>query len=287
MRRDLAVCREKAGQQVPKAVNGSAPTSVLDGATKTTSTLHSDSAQQEADLRNDEAVVQDQSQAEATLSESMKHRSENRDKNPVRSPEQLRDEDKLPAASESPPEAAEAQGRTSDSDLKIDTQGQQQEAGKHDEDRAEDEKAPDTGTFSNTGDLDSLFNDPASAGPGGASTDFNIDSNTSAEIDFDAFGPNLDHNADDDNISALLPGLQDYANTGPAGSGEPDFNALFATDAPAAGASQGVGGGDQQGAGESQDPTFDFMDFDFNADGYAGGGEDGPGNNQDFEFTFD
>ncbi|KAK5136962.1 hypothetical protein LTR08_001469 [Meristemomyces frigidus] len=155
----------------------------------------------------------------------------------------------------------------------------------------EDDQAPGTGTYSNNADLDSLFNDPTSAVDAvnaAAAPDFDMGADAAASFDFDHFNTNLDNAAaDNDNISALLPGLQDYANTQPVGSAEPDFAALFATEAPVNGV--GEEAGDLQGSGEHRDSTFDdLMDFnDFNAGDYAGNEEDGSGGDQGFDFTFD
>nr|POF14131.1 hypothetical protein CFP56_03155 [Quercus suber] len=141
----------------------------------------------------------------------------------------------------------------------------------------DDDNPPDTGTFSNNADLDSLFNDPISAGGGGDNPPTDFDPN--GDFDFGSFNASLgdnnhnndgNDNDDNDNISALLPGLQDYANNIHT-SGQPDFDALFATDVPA--------GDDNGNNNPPGDSTFDdLMDFaDFNA-----GGE----NNDDLDLSF-
>ena len=82
---------------------------------------------------------------------------------------------------------------------------------------------------------------------------------------------------DNDNISALLPGLQDYANTQPddeggvGGTDDPDFDAIFG---------DGDGGlgemGEENGDG-GVDGMESFLDFDFAADFAGGEGETGGG----------
>ena len=144
----------------------------------------------------------------------------------------------------------------------------------------DDDKEPDTGTFTNA-DMDSLFNDPTSAGAG-ETADFGAETRSGNEFDFGSFNANFDANAagsnDNEDLSSLLPGLQDYANTQPT-SGEPDFNALFSTD-----------GGDNtqdsaQPATAQHDTTFDdLMDFNFDIGG--GGDGDGSNENNDFDFSF-
>lgn len=158
-----------------------------------------------------------------------------------------------------------------------------------------EEPAPDTATFSNTGDLDSLFNDPASAGGMGGSgdePDFSTatDLNLNAEFDFPGFNAGLDANTsnDNENISALLPGLQDYAND--TGGAEPDFSSFFTAD-PTANANDlsqntgnGSGDGNQQNNTTQQDTTFDDL-FNLEFD-MGGGGSDNQSGGNDFNFDF-
>lgn len=74
---------------------------------------------------------------------------------------------------------------------------------------------------------------------------------------------------DNDNISALLPGLQDYANNQPESSGDADFDDIFGT----VDLGDGDGAGEQGGTGmEGMDS---FLDFDFGADFGDGGVGDG------------
>ena len=191
---------------------------------------------------------------------------------------------------------------TADSNnLHIDTHTEPKEA-KEDT----DELPPDTGTLTN--DLDSLFGGPLSAG--GTATDggqeFNLDSaiadgnaeNNATGIgdddfDFSAFddGNNMDidvNNAavdNDDNIASLLPGLQDYANSGSqpgGGTGDAAFDALFSS-----AADLNTGGEDGQGNTQHRDSTFDdLLDFaNFNGD-FTAGNEGEGGDTEDFDFDF-
>lgn len=141
------------------------------------------------------------------------------------------------------------------------------------------EVAPDTAVSKNTNDLESLFDGPASAEAGDA-PQFDLDSNANADFDF-SFDPNVDNDhMDNDNISALLPGLQEYTNTQPIGDGDHEFEGFFAED------TGGHGNGSQFETGH-RDSTFDdLLDLaEFNAgdvDAQAEGDE-----NHDFDFSFD
>ena len=179
---------------------------------------------------------------------------------------------------ESAPEPSEE--KASDAALHIDTKPTDTAAQDSTNQNADDDKEPDTGTFTNA-DMDSLFNDPTSAGAG-ETADFGAETGSGNDFDFGSFNANFDANAagsnENEDLSSLLPGLQDYANTQPT-SGEPDFNALFATD-----------GGDNtqdsvQPATAQHDTTFDdLMDFNFDIGG--GGDGDGANDNSDFDFSF-
>ncbi|WPH01874.1 Hypothetical protein R9X50_00472800 [Acrodontium crateriforme] len=114
-----------------------------------------------------------------------------------------------------------------------------------------------------------------------------------ADFDFAAFSANLNNpnsstsvdvsnqNDTDTDIAALLPGLQDYANTHPSSNpadanlntGEVDFEALFGP----------TGDGEENEGGMPRDTTFHdiFSDFE-NADFSASGA--GDENNFDFNF---
>lgn len=143
-----------------------------------------------------------------------------------------------------------------------------------------EEKAPDTAT----GDLDSLFNDPISAEDAAAADAFSFDQNNSNEIDFGSFGAGFDSTgADNDNISSLLPGLEDYANTQTnAAADVMDFSSFFNTDDN--GQNTGM---DQQGSGKQRDTTFDdLMDL-ANFDGMDGDDNNNNSNNHNADLDFE
>lgn len=178
----------------------------------------------------------------------------------------------------------------SDVKLELDTKPSEQANG----DQSTEEKAPDTATFSNAGDLDSLFNDPASAGGMGGDNnedpDFSNNTDLNAAFDFPAFNADLDTNASNDNnsLSTLLPGLEDYAND--TGGAEPDFNAYFNADPTPNVTDQTQNTGTVSGDGEQQnnaaphDSTFDDL-FDLTFDMGGGSNENQNGGN-DFNFDF-
>lgn len=180
---------------------------------------------------------------------------------------------------------ATTEPQTADTKLELNTNPTDQIGGE----QSADDKAPDTATFSNTGDLDSLFNDATSAGgmggDGGDEPDFSTSADLNAEFDFQSFNDTSAAN-DNDNISALLPGLQDYANdtTGT----EPDFSSFFTAD-PAnnlADQSQNTNSamGQQLIDTAQGDSTFDDI-FDMTFD--MSGGNDGNQNNGGNDFNFD
>lgn len=139
----------------------------------------------------------------------------------------------------------------------------------------------DAVTLDDSSELDALFNDPGSTQ---ASRDDDVDGdkqNSAVDFDFSAFGANGDDD-DNDNISALLPGLQDYANAPTVvegGTGDPELDAIFGT------------GPVVQMNGSQEDPfgssarVDDFLDF-----GDFGDASTFSANNsgdQNMEFSFD
>ena len=162
-----------------------------------------------------------------------------------------------------------------------------------DEKKPDEEQPPEAETQSNngTGDgLDSLFGDAASAGAGeGNAPDFGLGAEGSAPFDFDSFSAGLgvenNGSGDNDSISALLPGLQDYANNEPGGGpAEPDFSALFNTDMQPAGDGQnGESKKDEQQVDDVFGEIMNFGDFNTNdfTSGDGAGGDDG-----NFDFSF-
>jgi hypothetical protein len=188
---------------------------------------------------------------------------------------------KKQAVGDEVPATSEAQA--SDKKLELNTNPTEQASGE----QSADDKAPDTATFSNTGDLDSLFNDTTSAGgAGGDEPDFSTSADLNAEFDFTSFNDASNSN-DNDNISALLPGLQDYANetTGT----EPDFSSFFTAD-PSNNNLTDQSQNDNTAIGQQLidtaqgDSTFDDI-FDMTFD--MGGGNDGNQNGgTQFDFDF-
>jgi hypothetical protein len=184
--------------------------------------------------------------------------------------------------------AVSIEPQTSDTKLELDTKLSEQVSGE----QSADDKAPDTATFSNTGDLDSLFNDPTSAGgmggDAGNEPDFSTSADLNADFDFQSFNDASTSN-DNDNISALLPGLQDYAND--TSGAEPDFSSFFnpdpnvnlnVTDQPS-GSKTAMG---QQQIDTAQgDSTFeDLFDLTFDMSGGNDGNQNG-GNDFNFDFS--
>ncbi|GAB7334416.1 hypothetical protein MBLNU13_g06422t1 [Cladosporium sp. NU13] len=172
--------------------------------------------------------------------------------------------------------------QTSNMKLELNTNATEQASGE----QSADDKAPDTATFSNTGDLDSLFNDTTSAGgTGGDEPDFSTSADLNAEFDFTSFNDATNSN-DNDNISALLPGLQDYANE--TTGNEPDFSSFFTADPPNNLTDQSQNNNTAMGQQlidtAQGDSTFDDI-FDMTFD--MGGGTDGNQNGgAQFDFDF-
>ena len=304
MQRDLAVCRAKERPSPSTAV-----VSVIRSTNEVTKTdLHSD-AEINIDMKDGVAVQTTTHSRGVSVESPPKSESGKVEVQPAEDPDEKHNVEMLEAepmlqsvdqnADDVKPtvdlgpsiEPREDSSRTSEPALLVDTKTDARLYPTLDSHSAHpDDEAPDTGTYSNTADLDSLFNDPTSAVDAVDSAEapsFDMDAGTSASFDFDSFNSNIDTIAtDNDSISALLPGLEDYANTQPVGSAESNVNALFATDVPVDGLSGE--GGDMPGSGEQHDSTFDdLMDFnDFNTGDYAGSGEDGTSNNQ-FDFAFE
>ena len=284
MRRDLALCRERAGVSKHLQINGAESSG---GLVKREDIAQPEVVQPVEPNQNapvEDIVMQDSepSQPVDLDKPEVEQSLDSKDRNDPSKPDDVSVEHI--AEPRSSPEAAQADEEPSDPTLLIDTQ-LQNNTGNAEASQAEEDVSPDTGTFSNTNDLESLFGAPTSAEAGDA-PDFGIDPNSNTQFDFGSFGTNLDNSAgdnDNDNIAALLPGLQDYANTQPSGSGEPDFDALFSIDLP-------MSTDGQQTSDERRDTTFDdLMDFaDFNAGDFAAGaGGNTSNDNQDFDFSFD
>ncbi|TKA67814.1 hypothetical protein B0A55_09049 [Friedmanniomyces simplex] len=305
MRRDLAICRERSGQEAPSLVAPVATVELAPGSNGDPKAVEAESTPVNFEISTDVEMQDPEPAAPETHKEPPvevrpeKANSEEAQTSTIKGLAQP-SPDKKP-----PPDNADADFKTSvDERLKVDTSTEYPSQPKDPlHDHADtDNKPPDTATMSEGQDLESLFNDPISAGGSGDTTtgpatgtgtgeDPNDPTDFTAGFDFGTFNASLDtSNAmdTDDNITALLPGLQDYANTQPIGTEaeEPDFNALFATDAPLDGEV------DAQQAAEQRDSTFDdIMNFaEFNGSEYTGGGggEGGGGDGADFDdFNFD
>ena len=276
MRRDLAICREQAQAQRREQTN--------DVAVKATSPGEDVSHEQQT-----KKIESEKQAAPADPDVAME------DAKPDEPPPTGNSTTRDAAVSQEPSKAAAQEGSSqpqegsvgiddkpanSTSPLQVDTRSKDDKTAG--EEQTEEDREPDTATFTN--DLDSLFGGPTSAGPGDA-PNFDIEPNGNAEFDFSDFSANIDNNvSENDNISSLLPGLEDYANTQPTGSGDTDFDALFSTDLPTDTDGQKV---EQPASAQHRDSTFDdqFMDFtDF--DGEFATGE-GSNENQDIDFNFD
>ena len=223
IRRDLAVARgSNSGAEVAtKAVEAPRVANTEPIAPENGATRQSDVAADIIDMTEPDAPQPEPTkEAEESPAASPKKRpSPSHEDGSVEEPAT-----KKQAVGDEVPTTSEAQ--TNDTKLEPNTNPTELASGE----QSADDKAPDTATFSNTGDLDSLFNDTTSAGgAGGDEPDFSTSADLNAEFDFTSFNDASNSN-DNDNISALLPGLQDYANetTGT----EPDFSSLFTADPP-------------------------------------------------------
>lgn len=275
MRRDLAVARGN-----PAGLSSPQPSQEAETTVNVAPSGDQDEAQSSAQKPTEAAQQQPEPKQES--------QPEAVDQPPTKPSPSVKNEDstegvdkKLTTAEEKP---GAGEPQKSDAKLELDTK-QTDKAG---QEQAGDEKAPDTATFSNTGDLDSLFNDPASAGgiggDNGDEPDFSTSADLNAEFDFGSFSAGLDTNNSNgnDNISALLPGLQDYANQN---GGDADFNSLFNTDTPANPPDQSQNDGNQNNQNSQYDPTFDdFLDMTFDM-GNDGNENQSGGNDFNFDFS--
>lgn len=167
-------------------------------------------------------------------------------------------------------------------DLSLDTTGHVgDDASKTTATKDDEETVPETAnTDNNTADLDSLFNGPLSASA--ENNDFSFGQENNGEIDFGSFA------GDNDNISSLLPGLQDYANPQSDTASGHDFDSMLEIN----GASSGEQAtGNTSGGGEQE--TFNFEEFmnsnHFDANGNITniGGVNNDGNEDENQQQFD
>jgi hypothetical protein len=281
VRRDLAVARSKSGTEATTKPAG-APAVTTAG-----SGVPDRSAAQPSDFKLDKVDVEKPKTPQlesAKVPEGVSTTSPKKRPSPSHEDGSIDEHPtKKQAGGDKTPVASGPQ--TSDTKLELNTKP----SGVKNEQAAED-KAPDTATFSNTGDLDSLFNDPSSAGgmggDSGGEADFSTSADINAEFDFQSFNDTGATNAND-RMSALLPGLQDYAND--TASGEPDFTSFFNPDPSTNLAAQpqtpNTATGQQQIDTAQGDSTFeDLFDLTFDMSGGNDGNQSG-GN--DFNFNFD
>ena len=285
MRRDLALCREQIRSQDPPqadelSTNNTGP-NLRSDTDQQTGKVEAENAAPAADIVMQDSQPTDIPETASAASEDAA--LDRKTDDVAKSADETKNQSSVLQA---PAETSETSQKPNEAGLQVNTQSQTKADNPEDEAEADEEKQPDTGTFSNTNDLESLFGGPLSAGAGDASG-FNVDADANdndGEFNFDDFGENLDSNAaDNDDISALLPSLQDYANNAPAENDAPDFDDLFATDMP----NNAEG---EEADMEHRDSTFDdlFDLTDFNpGDFSAGAGEGASNENQDFDFSFD
>jgi hypothetical protein len=284
MRRDLAVARTKSGtESAPKPAEVPRPTNTAVNAPNPANAQSSKAnLDQFATNPSDQPQPESANKVQPQPATSPKKRS---------SPSLEDDTSFEPAAkrqSVGDSNAVSTEAPASDAKLVLNTNPAAPASG---EESAED-KAPDTGTFSNTGDLDSLFNDTASGGgmggDNGEEPDFSTSVDLNAEFDMASFTNGIDANKsnDNDNISGLLPGLQDYAND--TAGAEPDFSSFFSaepsTNPPDQTQNSIAPSGEQQNDNMQHDNTFDDI-FDMTFDMGGGGQSQNGGNDFDFDFS--
>lgn len=283
MRRDLAVCREKSsisGEATAKGLSESIPAQETNEGAGIVETQALE--EKTESLPKEDVPMQDAPQDLVSKSGDAEEKPappDGESTEPVTDKQSSEDAkaDVAPEA-DAANAADEQQSKQPGGTLHIETTTAKEES--MSDQKPAEEKAPDTAT----GDLDSLFNDPASAGDTAASNAFNFDQDNSNELDFGSFGAGFDSTgADNDNISSLLPGLEDYANTQTNGATDVmDFGSFFDT-----GGDSQNNGMDQQGSGEQRDTTFDdLMDL-ANFEGLDGDDNNNSGNNHNAELDFE
>ncbi|KAI6911793.1 hypothetical protein KC318_g3865 [Hortaea werneckii] len=288
MRRDLAVCREQESKGV-SSDNVAAATMEPQSAAANESPSHQPAMTVQPKAGDDGDVEMGEAEQVETQPVDEKPSADT----PKNMEQKTVSEHEEPQQDQKP--GPEALDQPVKEDLSPDAKPikQASEPPQTDEKKQEEEQPPEAETQSNngTGDgLDSLFGDAASAGAGeGSAPDFGLGTEGSAPFDFDSFSAGLgaenNGSGDNDSISALLPGLQDYANNEPGGgSAEPDFSALFNTDIQSAG--DGQGGENKKDEQQVDDVFGEIMNFgDFNTNEFTSG--DGAGaDDGNFDFSF-
>lgn len=262
MRRDLAVSRDREGLRSSKDLtheNGIAPSNVV--------------GQAGANVSDAELPKSTEPAGPPTSTESAGLPMSTSPTGPVK-------DSSLGALAKTDETSTVEAASTGDPKLAIETNALKEGA------QPDEEKPPDTATMSANADLESLFNDPAGESGPGTGSAFNDDMNTNADFDFATFNVSLDNGADHDgsdggNISALIPGLQDYSNETTADN---DFNAMFASEGNPNGDVFSGFGVENQGNGKPEENFFDdFMDIQFDM---SDTGKEGEGESQEFDFDF-
>ena len=281
MRRDLAVCRERLGIAKPVLVKGTIPSSSdaprpHDNGPSTVNVSNAAEPSSAEDVAMEDSQPAQEIEMADVSTESAKPQQ-----TPIDLTEAEKKDTDTAKDTSADQNATDDNQTTSDTTLQIGTQTQPKPT-TTDPKQAEDENPPDTGTFSNPNDLDSLFG-PTSAGGG----DFNTDPTTnpnpnSMDFDFDSFSAHL--GPDNDNITSLLPGLQDYANNQADSAHASDFENLFDINAVPVDPTRQV-----QGENTFED-LLDFEDFaggEFGGEGGEGGGNGNGEGGAEFDFEFD
>lgn len=267
MRRDLAVCQERSGVVKPTQTTGASAPSTAERQQDSSQPTNSSSA--EAEVKTDaDTTMQDVPPTEPTQDAEMTDAKAEKSEDEQSRIDATSTDTKAGKPPEEPtaqPDTTQTDSKPADTALQIDTKPTTAEASQN-----PDDQPPDTGTFTN--DLESLFGGPTSAGPvdGG-------DFNNNTEFDFGSFGANGGEN--DDNITSLLPGLQDYANN-QSPTHASDFDKIFDLESVPIDPNQ-----------TQNDNTFDdLLDFEDFTGGDYGGGDGGNGHgggDGDFNFDFD
>lgn len=262
MRRDLALLREESGLEKPQATQSATANGLQNSKVAPNSSTDLKPRQSAA---VEDTLMQDAEPSKTEIDSGTDHKEAITSPEPQNSAESAN----VPTEPNASLDSTSVEQKPAETGLAIDTNTQPTNQNDNGESAMEEDKPPDTATFSNANDFDSLFGGPMSAGPVDA-TGFDLGTDANDDFDFDAFASSLENNngADNDNISALLPGLEDYANTQPDGVGDTDFDNLF---------------NPIDGDGEQASTTFDDLGdlLDFNTE-FNGGGE---GGNNEFDFS--
>ncbi|PIA99664.1 hypothetical protein CB0940_02435 [Cercospora beticola] len=279
MRRDLALLRERQGipterpaTSVQQPVPGPHSANALDqqqpeAEPETEKTINTAPADEDVTME-DSQPEQQRAEAEPSGAEMEVTKTDQKTQPEASAPETT-------TTSEAPtqppaPVPPQNDAKSAESGLQVDTAPSKPSG--------EDEKVPDTAKESINNDLESLFGGGDNTNDGG--NEFSFDENATGEIDFGDFGNFNGENADNDNISSLLPGLEDYANTqsNNTSGAELDLNSFFTNTNEQNNTTRSAGGD------EARDTTFDdLMDL-ANFDGNMGDDENNNNSTADLDF---